>query len=88
MEATPPHIDAQEVASALATVDGVVGIHDLHIWTITSGFESLSVHARVRGRSRGDVLRELRKIVRERFGIEHSTVQLEDEDCGNGSCAG
>ncbi|HVS66440.1 MAG TPA: cation diffusion facilitator family transporter [Thermoanaerobaculia bacterium] len=88
MEGTPRHIDAQEVESALVAVDGVVGIHDLHIWTITSGFESLSVHARVRGRERRDILRELRQVVRERFGIEHSTVQLEEEDCGNGSCCG
>lgn len=89
MEGTPRHIDAAEVQEALAGVKGIVDVHDLHIWTITSGFESLSVHARIEGRNRGRVLREVRRIVRERFGIEHSTVQLEEEpeECDEGACA-
>jgi hypothetical protein len=54
---------------------------------ITSGFESLSVHARLAGRSRSEVLREIRDLARVRFGIEHSTVQLEDaNDCDPGPC--
>ena len=87
MEGTPKHIDAREVREALQSVEGVVEVHDLHLWTITSGFESLSVHARVEGRARTEVLREIRDIAATRFGIEHSTVQLEDADeCGDGSC--
>jgi len=87
MEGTPPHIDSEEVEEALASVEGVSEIHDLHIWTITSGFEALSVHARVDGRRRPAILLEMREIVRERFGIDHSTVQLEEEgECANGSC--
>ena len=87
MEGTPKHIDAREVREALQSVEGVVEVHDLHLWTITSGFESLSVHARVEGRARTEVLREMRDIAATRFGIEHSTVQLEDADeCGDGSC--
>jgi cobalt-zinc-cadmium efflux system protein len=87
MEATPRHIDAAELQSALAGVDGVVEVHDLHVWTITSGFESLSVHARVEGRDRGEVLGEMRRLVHDRFGIEHSTVQLEEgEGCGGRPC--
>jgi len=87
MEGTPKHIDAREVREALRSVEGVVEVHDLHLWTITSGFESLSVHARVEGRARSEVLRDIREIAATRFGIEHSTVQLEDADeCGDGSC--
>lgn len=52
MEATPRHIDATEVKEALSAVAGVVDVHELHVWTITSGFESLSVHARIEGRDR------------------------------------
>jgi len=57
MEATPRHIDAGRVKEAIAEVDGVEEVHDLHVWTITSGFESLSVHVRVAGRDRDEALR-------------------------------
>jgi len=87
MEATPDHIDTDELASALAAVDGVVDVHDLHVWTITSGFESLTVHVTVADRPHAEVLYEVRELVHRRFGIEHSTVQIEGpEDCGSGTC--
>lgn len=87
MEATPGHIDAEEVEEALTAVDGVTEVHDLHVWTITSGFESLSVHARIEGRDRVEILREMRRVIREQFEIEHSTVQLEEEDeCDTDGC--
>lgn len=84
MEATPGHIDSERVRAALANVDGVTEVHDLHIWTIASGFESLSVHLRIGDRNRGDILRDTRDLVRRQFGIEHSTVQLEEA----GECHG
>lgn len=77
MEGTPRNIDATEVEAALESVDGVLDVHDLHVWTITSGFESLSAHALVAERDGDEVLREMRELLRERFGIEHVTVQLE-----------
>ncbi|MDY7093012.1 MAG: cation diffusion facilitator family transporter [Acidobacteriota bacterium] len=87
MEATPRHLDAEEVQATLAAVDGVVSVHDLHIWTITSGFESLSVHACIEDRDRGEILDEIRAIARNRFGIEHSTVQIEEGDpCDQADC--
>lgn len=90
MEATPGHIDSREVGAALVAVDGVSDVHDLHIWTITSGFDALSVHARVEGdRPRGAVLEELRELLRQRFSIHHSTIQLEEgQGCGceDGAC--
>jgi cobalt-zinc-cadmium efflux system protein len=87
MEATPDHIDTDEVAAALTAVDSVLDVHDLHVWTITSGFESLTVHVTVEGRPHGEVLHEIRNLIRRRFGIEHSTVQVErPDDCAGGSC--
>lgn len=87
MESTPRHLDADEVRTAIAAVDGVEGVHDLHVWTITSGFESLSVHAQVAGRDRDETLSEVREMVRERFGIAHSTIQIEEGECGEeGRC--
>lgn len=87
MEGTPRHLDAEDVAAALREVEGVEDVHDLHLWTITSGFESLSVHARVTRRDRDDALSELREVLRRRFGIHHSTIQLEGaEGCAPGAC--
>jgi cobalt-zinc-cadmium efflux system protein len=93
LEGTPPHIDPRKVEEAIVGVQGIVEVHDLHIWTITSGFESLSVHVRVEPRHRDQILSEVRRVLREDFGIEHSTVQVETpEDLvqlgGQGPCAG
>ena len=88
MEATPGHVDARELERAISGVAGVDGLHDLHVWTITSGFDSLSVHVETSGRDRDEVLADVRSVVRSRFGIEHSTVQVETHEapCANGGC--
>lgn len=78
MEATPAHLDLAEVRRALAEHPGVQEIHDLHIWTIGSGLYSLSVHAVLKDtRDRDLITRELEDILCERFGLEHTTIQLE-----------
>jgi len=87
MEATPSHIDAAEVQRAIRQVEGIEQVHDLHVWTITSGFESLSVHARVGDRDRDAVLSDIQTVVRDRFSIEHATIQLEGaEGCEEPPC--
>jgi cobalt-zinc-cadmium efflux system protein len=87
MEAAPAHIDTRAVEAAIAGVPGVVGVHDLHVWTITSGFESLSAHAQVKDRDRDAVLDEINEVLAHRFAIAHSTIQLEGEArCENGRC--
>jgi cobalt-zinc-cadmium efflux system protein len=78
MEGAPRHIDVDEVRDCLICLPGVLAVHDLHIWTITSGMESLSVHVVLEeGRSYGDALAEVRAILHSRFGIDHMTVQIE-----------
>jgi cobalt-zinc-cadmium efflux system protein len=78
LEASPAHIDVEEVRGAMLGVKGVESVHDLHIWTITSGMVSLSAHVeRSEARRDRDVLQELRDLLRSRFGINHSTIQLE-----------
>jgi cobalt-zinc-cadmium efflux system protein len=78
MEGAPRHIDVDEVRDCLICLPGVLAVHDLHIWTITSGMESLSVHVVLEeGRSYGDALAEVRAILHKRFGIDHMTVQIE-----------
>jgi cobalt-zinc-cadmium efflux system protein len=80
LEATPRGIDAATVGRRMAAVHGVAEVHDLHIWTITSGFPALSAHVLVAPeedchRRR----RELAQLLVDEFGVEHTTLQVEHE---------
>jgi cobalt-zinc-cadmium efflux system protein len=78
LEATPHGIDADQVRAAMAATDGVSGVHDLHIWTVTSGLIALSSHVEVTGsRDWHTILLDLSTLLRERFGIAHVTLQPE-----------
>ena len=80
MEGVPTHLDAKEVGQAMAGMPGVKGIHDLHIWTITSGLDALSAHVVVLvGEDRDAVLDRLQQLLRERYGIDHVTLQMVEE---------
>ena len=80
MEGVPTHLDAKEVGKAMVAVPGVKGIHDLHIWTITSGLDTLSSHVVVPvGEDRDEVLERLQSLLRDRFGIDHVTLQIVEE---------
>jgi cobalt-zinc-cadmium efflux system protein len=80
MEGTPSGIDPDRVRDALREVSGVQAVHDLHIWSITSGRISLSAHIDVDGsRPDREILPELCGALRERFAITHVTLQLESE---------
>jgi cobalt-zinc-cadmium efflux system protein len=80
LEATPGHIGLAEVEAAMRTVPGVRAVHDLHVWTITSGFVAMSAHVLAEGRPSDDVLSDLRQVLGERFAIEHTTLQVEQAD--------
>lgn len=88
LEATPRHIDAHEVRAAMCAVDGVSGVHDLHIWTVTLGLVSLSAHVGItRMAAWESVLLALTDVLRDRFGIEHATLQPElMPDSGADAC--
>ena len=92
MEGVPGHIDAEALEKALGAVPGVLSVHDLHVWTITSGFVSLSAHLIVRkGTDVRAVLRDANEVLTSRFGIRHSTLQTEEGDepaCPTGTCEG
>jgi cobalt-zinc-cadmium efflux system protein len=78
LESTPRGIDAVEVGRALAGHDGVREVHDLHIWTITSGFPAMSAHVLVdRGADCHRLRRELEAVLAERFGLTHTTLQVD-----------
>lgn len=84
LEATPSHISLGAVRETLARVDGVAAVHDLHVWTVTSGMVAMSAHAIVpRDVDHQRVLRDSVTAMRD-FGIHHCTVQLECEPmCDN-----
>ncbi|MEA2693925.1 MAG: cobalt-zinc-cadmium efflux system protein [Acidobacteriota bacterium] len=84
MESAPGHIDVDEVRQAILAVDDVRGVHDLHVWTITSGRESLSAHVvTAEGPIPRSLLAEIKRALHDRFGIHHVTIQVEAE--GNDS---
>jgi cobalt-zinc-cadmium efflux system protein len=80
LEGTPSHLDLGEIERAMTQVAGVRRVHDLHVWTLTSGREAMSAHVVV-----GDVreserlLEALHAVLHARFGIDHTTIQLDVE---------
>jgi cobalt-zinc-cadmium efflux system protein len=81
MEATPRHIPLDEVQQSLETHPQVLQVHDLHIWTIASGIYALSVHVTIDNHLNRDCLTgELEELLRERFGLDHNTIQIEGPD--------
>ena len=86
MEGTPVHIDHDRLLATLRAADGVIAVHDLHLWTITSGLNALSCHIVVAGEMR---VRDAERIVQQlahelaQHGIQHSTIQTESEAHGH-----
>lgn len=81
MESAPHGIDVDEVRAAMGAAPGVVDVHDLHVWSITSGLDSLSAHVVIEeGHSHSELLTALRAMLDERFGIDHVTIQIEPVD--------
>ena len=81
LEGTPAHINLAAVEDAILATDGVSDVHDLHVWTITSGRDALSAHViHARSISQPDLLRELRTKLHDRFGVDHLTIQMETPD--------
>jgi len=81
MEGAPAHIDVEEVRRALAEHRAVLGVHDLHIWTVGSGMVSLSGHVVAKEDfENGPVLQELGDLLLARFDIAHTTIQIEPEN--------
>jgi cobalt-zinc-cadmium efflux system protein len=78
LEGAPASVPPAEVGRAIAEQDGVVETHDLHVWTVTSGFPALSAHVLVRpGADCHRIRLELEGMLRERFGVQHTTLQVE-----------
>ncbi len=94
LEGTPSHISLAAVEAAIMNTEGVSGVHDLHVWTISSGMEALSVHITHNDvTAHSDLLVSIRDRLHSEFGIDHLTIQMETLDreaeavyiCGTGT---
>jgi cobalt-zinc-cadmium efflux system protein len=80
MEAAPADLDVEGMGAAICAEDGVRSVHDLHVWTVTAGFGAVAAHVVVaRDCDRDLVRRRLELTLAEQFGIEHTTLQMEEE---------
>jgi cobalt-zinc-cadmium efflux system protein len=83
MEAAPRHLDVEEITECMSCAEGVVAVHDLHVWCISSGLYALSahlvIHAEAIGRNDA-ILSAVKAVLRRRFGIDHTTLQIESVD--------
>ena len=91
MEGTPEQIELDEVKEEIMKIPEVKDVHDVHVWSITSGMLMLSGHIAVKGEGAHDrVLKKAQELLHDRFGIDHSTLQVEGEEhgcpCAHGPC--
>lgn len=80
MEAAPTGVDVDAAGAAICEEEGVRSVHDLHIWTVTSGFGALAAHVVVSAECDRDLVRRrIELLLHERFGIDHTTLQMEEQ---------
>ncbi len=92
LEGTPRSLDLNEVRSAMRAVPGVLNVHDLHVWSLTSQSHALACHVQVTEMQLGEcqaLLERLNHELREHLGIHHTTIQMEVTDCAtvDGCCS-
>lgn len=80
LEGTPSHVNIVNLQTQLKGIEGVGSVHDLHVWTLTSGVLAMSCHVVIGGTNldRSAVLHSVNSIARDRFHIDHTTVQIEE----------
>jgi cobalt-zinc-cadmium efflux system protein len=87
LESVPPHVEIEKVIAAVKTVPGVADLHDVHIWTITSGIYALSAHLSIADQTVSqscDILMKVNQVLVENFNITHTTLQMECQSCPTG----
>jgi cobalt-zinc-cadmium efflux system protein len=85
MEAAPANLQPDQIGRVLAAQPGVVEVHDLHVWEVTSGFPALSAHVLVRaGEDCHELRRGLQRMLEERYGVRHTTLQVDHEAASQG----
>lgn len=83
LEGTPADVDMAQLRSRIESTPGVAAVHDLHVWTLTSGRHVLTAHVVTNGSAPPSLVKTLSEELRAVFGISHTTIQLEDAACGD-----
>jgi cobalt-zinc-cadmium efflux system protein len=89
LEAVPSHLDLKDIHLSMIEMDGVFDVHDLHVWTLSSGSFSLSAHMVVNDQMIGNcssIIAKVEAMLSERYNINHTTLQLESETCPLNKC--
>jgi cobalt-zinc-cadmium efflux system protein len=84
LEATPRDVNIKSMVEDIVQVDGVLGIHDIHVWSLTQSLRTMSAHILtddVHISAAADIQRQINEIIRRRYNIAHATLQLECVDC-------
>jgi cobalt-zinc-cadmium efflux system protein len=84
LEGTPRSVDLAEIRAAMQGVEGVVNVHDLHVWSLTSQSHALACHVQVVEMQLAEceqMLERINHLLKDHFGIQHATIQLEVTDC-------
>jgi cobalt-zinc-cadmium efflux system protein len=82
LEGAPRDLDMQQIIATLKQLDGIVDVHDLHVWTISTGMDALSGHVVVRDQmlsQSSKLLGDINRVLAERYNITHTTIQMENE---------
>lgn len=88
LEGTPDDMQAADVAGTIERETGIGGVHHVHVWQLAGGRRIATLHARVAADAEsGMALAAIQRVLRERFGIAHATIQIEQVECGSGGCA-
>jgi cobalt-zinc-cadmium efflux system protein len=87
LESVPAHVDMESLTTSVKAVPGVEDLHDVHVWTITSGIYAMSAHLKIADQTvsqSGDILTKVNQVLADNFNITHTTLQLECESCPTG----
>jgi cobalt-zinc-cadmium efflux system protein len=88
MEGTPAHVDLKALKDSVMAVTGVISIHDMHVWTITSGLDAMSAHILIDRKADQDlVLDMVTSLLQEKFNLNHTTIQIEQASCEKDACS-
>jgi cobalt-zinc-cadmium efflux system protein len=91
LEATPKEVDLEKLVNDLIGVEGVKEVHHIHLWTITTGIHAISAHVLIDDLLTSKsalILREIKTILRNKYGMGHTTIEFESESCGDGLLKG
>ncbi len=85
LEGAPEELDTREIGPDLvANIDGVEGVHHVHVWSITQSRRMVTLHATIRGTAESDkVVKDIKARLKEKFGLDHATIEIEHETCAD-----